>query len=447
MRALQKRAPAPLNRVPGPERAVLKGEAVTRSVDTRPFAPFEWRLASRYLRPRRTEGFISVTAGFSIAGILIGVAALIAVTSVMNGFRQELFAKSMGLNGHAAAVKIGEPFTDYDAAAERVAKAPGVRAALPVIEGQVLISGASGGFGGWARGMTEKSLRAMPLVADNIVGGTLENFDNQPGVAIGIGIANALGINVGNTITIVSPKGAATPFGVTPRVKSYPVSAIFELGHSGFDKSVLFMPLGEAQRYFNKKDEVDLLEIFVTNPDQIDTAAIRAAGGDQMSVSDWRQRDPLYANVMVVERNVMFVILSLIVIVAIFNIIAGLLMLVKDKGRDIAVLRTMGATKGAIMRVFLITGASIGAVGALLGLILGLIISWNIESVRQGLSWLFGVELYPAQVYFLSKMRADINPVEVAVIVTTAFVLAVLATLYPSWRASRMDPVDALRYE
>jgi lipoprotein-releasing system permease protein len=420
---------------------------VTRSGDTKPFAAFEWRLASRYLRARRSEGFISVTAGFSIAGIMIGVAALIAVTSVMNGFRQELFSKTMGLNGHAVAVKIGEPFTNYDEAAAKVVTAPGVKAALPLIEGQVLVSAATGGFGAFVRGVSESSVKSVPLVAQNVIAGTLDGFDKQPGLAIGIGISNALGVNIGDTITLVSPRGSSTPFGVTPRVKSYPVATVFELGQSGYDKSVIFMPLLEAQRFFNKKDEVDLLEIFVENPDQIDTGAIRAAGGGDLQVSDWRQRDPMYTNMLVVERNVMFVILSLIVIVAVFNIIAGLLMLVKDKGRDIAVLRTMGATSGAIMRVFLITGASIGAVGAVLGFIFGILISWNIESIRQFLSWVFGINLYDSSVYLLSKMRAEINPVEVAVIVLTAFVLAVLATIYPSWRASRMDPVDALRYE
>ncbi len=420
---------------------------MNRTVDTKPFAAFEWWLASRYMRPRRTEGFVSVTAGFSIAGILIGVAALIAVTSVMNGFREELFSKTMGLNGHAVAVKIGEPFTDYEQTAERVLRAPNVTAALPLIEGQVLVSGSQSGFGAFVRGVSEKSVKSVPLVANNVIGGTLDGFDQQNGIAIGVGIANTLGVTVGNSITLISPRGAQTPFGVTPRVKSYPIRAVFELGQSAYDKSVIFMPLPEAQRFFNKRGEVDLLEIFVTNPDEIDTAAIRQAGGTGLQVSDWRQRDSMYASMLVVERNVMFVILSLIVLVAVFNIIAGLLMLVKDKGRDIAVLRTMGATSGAIMRVFLIAGASIGFIGAALGLLFGLILSWNIESIRQALSWVFGINLYDQSVYLLSKMRAEIDPVEVAVIVITAFVLAVLATIYPSWRASRLDPVDALRYE
>lgn len=420
---------------------------MNRTVDTPPFAAFEWWLASRYMRPRRTEGFVSVTAGFSIAGILIGVAALIAVTSVMNGFREELFSKTMGLNGHAVAVKIGEPFTDYEQTAERVLRAPNVTAALPLIEGQVLVSGSQSGFGAFVRGVSEKSVKSVPLVAQNVIGGTLDGFDQQNGIAIGVGIANTLGVTVGNSITLISPRGAQTPFGVTPRVKSYPIRAVFELGQSAYDKSVIFMPLPEAQRFFNKRGEVDLLEIFVTNPDEIDTASIRQAGGTGLQVSDWRQRDSMYASMLVVERNVMFVILSLIVLVAVFNIIAGLLMLVKDKGRDIAVLRTMGATSGAIMRVFLIAGASIGFIGAALGLLFGLILSWNIESIRQALSWVFGINLYDQSVYLLSKMRAEIDPVEVAVIVITAFVLAVLATIYPSWRASRLDPVDALRYE
>lgn len=420
---------------------------MTTPGDTRPFAAFEWRLASRYLRARRSEGFISVTAGFSIAGILIGVAALIAVTSVMNGFRQELFNKMMGLNGHALAMRIGDPFTDYEAMAAKAATAKGVTSALPLIEGQVLVSAGTGGLFSFVRGMSEKSLRAVDIVAHNVIDGTLDGFDTQVGIAIGSGMSSTLGARVGDSITLVSPRGASTPFGVTPRVKSYTVKAIFQVGQSQYDKSVIFMPLPEAQRFFNKNGEVDYLEIFVDNPQQVDTAAIRAATGGALQVSDWTQRDPVYQNMLVVERNVMFIILSLIVIVAVFNIIAGLLMLVKDKGRDIAVLRTMGATSGAIMRVFLIAGASIGAVGAALGLVCGIIICWNIESIRQFLSWVFGINFYDSQVYLLSKMRADINPVEVTVIVTTAFALAVLATLYPSWRASRLDPVDALRYE
>lgn len=420
---------------------------MTTPGDTRPFAAFEWRLASRYLRARRSEGFISVTAGFSIAGILIGVAALIAVTSVMNGFRQELFSKMMGLNGHALAMRIGDPFTDYEEMAGKVAKAKGVQSALPLIEGQVLVSAGSGGLFSFVRGMSEQSLRALDIVAGNVIDGSLDGFGEQVGVAIGSGMSSTLGARVGDSITLVSPRGASTPFGVTPRVKSYTVKAIFQVGQSQYDKSVIFMPLPEAQRFFNKNGEVDYLEIFVDNPQQVDTAAIRAATDGALQVSDWTQRDPVYQNMLVVERNVMFIILSLIVIVAVFNIIAGLLMLVKDKGRDIAVLRTMGATSGAIMRVFLIAGASIGAVGAALGLVFGIIICWNIESIRQFLSWLFGINFYDSQVYLLSKMRADINPVEVTVIVATAFILAVLATLYPSWRASRLDPVDALRYE
>lgn len=420
---------------------------MTTPGDTRPFAAFEWRLASRYLRARRSEGFISVTAGFSIAGILIGVAALIAVTSVMNGFRQELFSKMMGLNGHALAMRIGDPFTDYEEMAGKVATAKGVQSALPLIEGQVLVSAGSGGLFSFVRGMSEQSLRALDIVAGNVIDGSLDGFGEQVGVAIGSGMSSTLGARVGDSITLVSPRGASTPFGVTPRVKSYTVKAIFQVGQSQYDKSVIFMPLPEAQRFFNKNGEVDYLEIFVDDPQQVDTAAIRAATDGALQVSDWTQRDPVYQNMLVVERNVMFIILSLIVIVAVFNIIAGLLMLVKDKGRDIAVLRTMGATSGAIMRVFLIAGASIGAVGAALGLVFGIIICWNIESIRQFLSWLFGINFYDSQVYLLSKMRADINPVEVTVIVATAFILAVLATLYPSWRASRLDPVDALRYE
>lgn len=414
--------------------------------DTRPLAAFEWRLAARYMRPRRSEGFISATAGLCIAGILIGVAALIAVISVMNGFRTELLKKSLGFNGHGVAMKIGEPMTDYDAIAARLATVPQVKAVAPLVEGQVLLSHERGGFA-YVRGMNEKSLKDIPIVANNIIFGSLDGFDQQTGIAIGIGIANNLGLKVGDSLSLVTNRGSTTPFGTAPRVKPFRIAIIFELGMAEYDKSVIFMPLTEAQRFFSKRDQVDLIEILVTDPDHINVAALSQAAGPDIQVFDWRQRNQVYATMLAVERNVMFIILSLIVLVAMFNIISVLLMMVKEKGRDIAVLRTMGATSGAIMRVFILTGAMIGAVGAVLGLIAGLLLCWNIDYIRKGLSWLLGINLYDPSIYMLSKMRADIVPAEVAFIVISAFILAVLATLYPSWRASRLDPVEALRYE
>jgi lipoprotein-releasing system permease protein len=417
--------------------------------DTKPFSPFEWLLAGRYLRARRKEGFISVIAGFSFLGIMLGVATLIIVMAVMNGFRKDLFAKILGLNGHVIVYKIGEPFTDYKDKAAKIAALPGVTHALPIVEGQVMVSSSSQALGALVRGMAESDIKSLKLVAENIRAGSLDGFDGTQSIAIGQRLANALYVNVGDTLTLVSPRGASTPFGTAPRSKPYMISAIFELGMSEYDKTMIFMPLAESQRYFNKADEADVLEVVVDDPERVDqfSAEIRAAGGPTINVTDWRQKNETFFTVLEVERNVMFIILSLIILVAALNIISGMMMLVKDKGRDIAVLRTMGASKGSVMRVFLITGASIGVVGTLAGLILGIVFCWNIESIRQFVSTLTGTPMFDPNVYYLTKLPAEINPRETAWIVVMALSLSVLATLYPSWRASKLDPVEALRYE
>ncbi|HRN88178.1 MAG TPA: lipoprotein-releasing ABC transporter permease subunit [Hyphomicrobium sp.] len=419
------------------------------SVDTKPFAPFEWLLASRYLRARRKEGFISVTAVVSFLGIMLGVATLIIVMAVMNGFRKDLFAKILGLNGHIVVYKVGAPFEDYLTMAEIVARAQGVKRAIPLIEGQVMVSSPVQALGAAVRGIAENDLKSLPLVADNIRYGTLDGFDQSGGIAVGIRLANMLRLNEGDMITIISPRGAATPFGTAPRSKSYPITAIFELGMAEYDKTMMFLPLEEAQRYFSKVGEVDILEVIISDPEAVDAAstAIRAEAGPTINVTDWRQRNETFFTVLEVERNVMFIILSLIVLVAALNIISGMMMLVKEKGRDIAILRTMGATKGAVMRVFLITGASIGVVGTLAGLVLGVVFCMHIEEIRQFVTWIAGTKVFDPNVYYLTRLPADINPVETGTIVGMALALSVLATLYPSWRASRLDPVEALRYE
>ena len=417
--------------------------------DTKPFSPFEWMLAGRYLRARRKEGFISVIAGFSFLGIMLGVATLIIVMAVMNGFRKDLFSKIMGLNGHVIVTRVGAPFEDYADIAAKVVTVPGVKSALPLIEGQVMVSSSVQALGGLVRGIEEKSLKSLTLVADNVKLGTIEGFDGQTGISMGSRLANSLRVSLGDTVTLVSPRGAATPFGNAPRSKPYVISSIFELGMSEYDRMIIFMPLAEAQKYFSKGSEVDVLEVVVDHPDQVAryVEAIKAATGPDIGISDWRTRNETFFSVLEVERIAMFIILSLILLVAALNIISGMMMLVKDKGRDIAILRTMGASKGAVMRVFLITGASIGIVGTIAGLILGIVFCWNIEAIKEFVSWLTGRTVFDPTIYYLTRLPADIDPKETAGIVLMAFALSVLATIYPSWKASKLDPVEALRYE
>jgi lipoprotein-releasing system permease protein len=418
------------------------------SLQTRPFAGFEWMLAMRYLRARRQEGFISIIAGFSFLGIMLGVATLIIVMAVMNGFRTELFGKILGLNGHLIVARSGDPFTDYQDVAKRLLAVPGVNHALPLVEAQVLASSPVQGMGAIVRGVPESGLKSLPLVAGNVRYGTLDGFDQSQGIAVGIRLANALGVRLGDTITLISPRGATTPFGTAPRTKPYQITAIFELGMSEYDKSIVFMPLGEAQKFFSRGEAVDVLEVLVDDPQRVEAygQTIRAAVPG-VQTSDWKQRNETFFRVLEIERTTMFIILSLIIVVAALNIISGIMMLVKDKSRDIAVLRTMGASSGSMMRVFLLTGASIGVVGTLAGFILGILFCQNIEGVRQTIQWLSGRVVFDPNVYYLSRMPVAIDPWETGGIVGMALLISVLATIYPSWRAASLDPVEALRYE
>jgi lipoprotein-releasing system permease protein len=416
---------------------------------TRPFSAFEWMLSLRYLRARRKEGFISVIAGFSFLGIMLGVATLIIVMAVMNGFRKELLDKILGLNGHLLIQPLEKPLSDWEAVAARINKVKGVRMAAPIVEGQALASSPFNAGGVLVRGIRLMDLEKLPSVAKNIKQGSLEGFDDGQGVAIGRRLADQLSLRSGDNITLVAPRGAVTPMGTTPRIKVYKVAAVFEIGMSEYDSSVVFMPLKEAQAYFNRAGDVTAIEVYTDDPDRVDRyrKLVTDAAERPIFMIDWRQRNATFFNALQVERNVMFLILTLIVLVAALNIVSGLIMLVKDKGADIAVLRTMGATQGSVMRVFLITGASIGVVGTLVGLLLGIVVCLNIESIRQFLSWLTSTELFSPELYFLSKLPADMDTGETTAVVVMALALSLLATLYPSWRAARLDPVEALRYE
>jgi lipoprotein-releasing system permease protein len=416
---------------------------------THAFAPFEWLLSLRYLRARRKEGFISVIAGFSFLGIMLGVATLIIVMAVMNGFRKELLDKILGLNGHLLVQPLESPLTDWKEVAERINQVKGIRLAAPVIDGQALASSPFNAAGVFVRGIRSEDLTNITSVERNIKQGTLEGFDDSQGLAIGRRLADQLSLHAGDNITLVAPKGAQTPMGVVPRIKTYRVLAVFEIGMTEYDSTFVFMPLPEAQAYFNRANDVTSIEVYTTNPDNIDEfrKAVTEAAGRPVFLVDWRQRNSTFFNALQVERNVMFLILTLIVLVATLNIISGLIMLVKDKGSDIAILRTMGASQGSIMRIFLITGASIGVVGTLVGFLVGTLVCLNIESIRQFLSWMTNTELFSPELYFLSKLPAEMDFGETFAVVLMALTLSFLATLYPSWRAARLDPVEALRYE
>ncbi|POO57580.1 lipoprotein-releasing ABC transporter permease subunit [Agrobacterium rosae] len=416
----------------------------------RPFSAFERMVAWRYLRSRRKEAFISVIAGFSFVGIMLGVATLIIVMAVMNGFRTELISRILGINGHMIVQPIDSPLKDYDVLAKKFAGVPGVTMALPLVEGQTLASGRGGaGSGALVRGVRAEDIEKIKEVSGNIKVGDLVGFMSGQGVLVGSRLASQLGVTAGDQITLISPEGDVTPMGVNPRVKSYTISGVFEIGMSEYDASMIYMPLSEAQLYFNQEGIVQSIELFVTHPDNVDgiRPLVEAAAERQIYITDWRQRNQTFFSALQVERNVMFMILTLIVLVAALNIISGLIMLVKDKGSDIAILRTMGASGGSIMRIFFMTGAAIGMVGTFAGVGLGVLVCLNVESIRQFFSWISGTVLFDPQLYFLSQLPAEMQLSETLTVVAMALTLSFLATIFPAWRASKLDPVQALRYE
>jgi len=412
------------------------------------FSRFERTVAFRYLRPRG-QGFISVIAWFSLLGIALGVATLIIVMSVMNGFRAELLGRVLGVNGHLTVMSMeGAPIRDYEGLAEKLRAIKGVVSATPLVEGQVLVTANNAATGALVRGMRPDDFRNRSVIASKITAGTLTDFEGDS-VIIGDRLAKRLAVKAGGIVTLVSPQGNATAFGTAPRLKSYRIAAIFNVGMYEYDSAFVYMPLEAAQLFFRVPEAATAVEVMVENAERVSEVRrpMLAVTGTAYRIFDWRQANASFFNALQVERNVMFLILTLIILVAAFNIISSLIMLVKEKGRAIAILRTMGATRGMIMRIFFLTGASVGVAGTFGGLLLGLVFCDNIESIRRALEAVTQRQLFAPEIYFLSQLPAKVDPMEVLAVVLMALGLSLCATIYPSWSAARLDPVEALRNE
>ena len=414
------------------------------------FSPVERMLAIRYMRARRAEGFISVIAWFSLAGITLGVATLIIVMSVMNGFRAELVDRILGLNGHVAIYSTqGNGITNYDDLALTITEMPGVIAVTPQIEGQVMATKNAVSLGAVIRGVRWSDLAARKPLWDSLNEKAIAGFRDDGGVLIGKTMAFKTGIAPGGSITLTTARGKATAFGTLPTRRSFKVAGIFDVGMHEYDTSFIFMPLDVAGEFLGLPSTVSGLEIYVDDPQNIAfyRSTIASTLGKNLRAFDWLDRNKSFLNALAVERNVMFLILTLIILVAAFNIVSSMIMLVRSKNADIAVLRTMGASGGSILRVFLMTGASIGVVGTAFGSVLGMLFCWKIDSIKEFLEGISGTELFAAEIYFLSNLPAKVDSQEVLMVIVMAISLSFLASLYPAWRATRIAPAEALRYE
>ena len=416
------------------------------------FGPFERMVAGRYLRARKGERFVSIIAIFSLVGIALGVATLIVVTSVMSGFQVELVSRILGVNGHISIeAYAGQKLDNYQPLVQRIRGIQQVASATPVLDGQALLSTDGGGArGGLVRGISLDDLRGLHPISDHIIAGNLSSFSGDDAIVVGVGLANTYRLRVGDPLTVISPEGAATAFGTIPRVRAYKVVAVFDAGLNDYNNSVVFLPLPAAQVFFQKPNAVTGIEIRLHDPDQVGAVGRDLAPmlqGLSVYARDWRHANDTIIGVLQVQKDTMFIVLGMIVLVAAFNVVSSLIMLVKDKRADIAVLRTIGASSSSVMRIFLMCGAFVGVSGTVIGTLIGVVFCHYIASVQHFVEHITGGRVFDASVFMLSELPNTIDWGDVTRVVALGLILSLLATLYPSWRAARTDPVEALRHE
>ena len=407
---------------------------------------FERFIAFRYLRSSKQEGFVSVIAGFSLLGIAIGVATLIIVLSVMNGFRFELLGRIVGVNGHIWIVPGTQSIKDDATMIKDIMTIPGILMAHPTIERQAVLMHQGQARGLQIHGMRLDDIKNRAIIADHMKMGRIDDL-SEGKILIGKRLADLLQLNVLDRITLLNPDGHQTAFGTTPKQKSFEIAGIYEIGMNEYDKNVIFMPIESAQSFFKMSDTFSNIELFIDHLDHAHAYAklLQEKMGEDYTVLNWQHSQSPFFQAVEIERDVMFLILTLIILIAAFNIISSLIMLVKDKTKDIAILRTMGATRGSILKTFFMTGASIGVVGTFIGVVLGVWFSMHIEEIRQFLQTVFGIELFNADIYHLTRFPSKLDIREVLMIVSMSLFLSFAATLYPSWKAARLNPVEALR--
>ena len=419
-----------------------------------PFSAWERAIAFRYLRARRKQGGVALVSAISFFGVMAAVAVLIIVMSVMNGFRSELLGRILGFNGHlyVSGAMLQDP-AKVDRALARIRRIQGVTQAIPMVEAEAMVVGQGQITGAIVRGVRPEDLRRMPLVANHIRPGSMQGFgEGDYGgdiILVGSRLAAPVDVRPGDPLTLVSPSSGATAFGSNPTSKAYTVGGLFSVDMAQYDQTYIYMPIAQAQVFFGRDQGVDVIEVKVADPDHAADLRplVTAAAGQDAIVTTWQDKNQSFFNALQVERNVMRLILLLIVLVAALNIISGLWMLVKNKGRDIAILRSMGAGQGAILRIFFMSGAAIGVLGTLAGFLVGALFCIYIKQIQEFVQWASGSDVFNADVYFLSHIPAKIDWVEVTGIMVAALAMSFLAVLFPAWRASRIDPVEALRYE